>query len=108
MVTMAGVGKERSWQARQDSEKLYRRLFESAKDGILILDADTGKVFDVNPFLLQLLGYTELELNKVDPAQPLHADLEQIHMAATRSTDITRQLLAFARKLKTSIRKNAV
>ena len=42
----------------QDSEKRYRRLFESAKDGILILDADTGKVVDVNPFLLQLLGYS--------------------------------------------------
>ncbi|MFH1027893.1 MAG: PAS domain S-box protein [Pseudomonadota bacterium] len=42
----------------QDSEKRYRRLFESAKDGILILDAETGMVVDVNPFLLQLLGYT--------------------------------------------------
>ncbi|MHB8120754.1 MAG: hybrid sensor histidine kinase/response regulator [Desulfuromonadaceae bacterium] len=42
----------------QDSEKRYRRLFESAKDGILILDAATGKVVDVNPFLLQLLGYS--------------------------------------------------
>jgi PAS domain S-box-containing protein len=44
--------------ALQNSEKRYRRLFESAKDGILILDADTGKVVDVNPFLLQLLGYS--------------------------------------------------
>ena len=42
----------------QDSEKRYRRLFEAAKDGILILDAKTGKVDDVNPFLLQLLGYS--------------------------------------------------
>jgi PAS domain S-box-containing protein len=44
--------------ALEDSEKRYRRLFESAKDGILILDADSGKVVDVNPFLLQLLGYS--------------------------------------------------
>ena len=50
--------KERTGEALQDSEKRYRRLFESAKDGILILDADTGKVVDVNPFLLQLLGYS--------------------------------------------------
>jgi len=42
----------------QESEKRYRRLFESAKDGILILDADTGEVVDVNPFLLKLLGYS--------------------------------------------------
>jgi two-component system, cell cycle sensor histidine kinase and response regulator CckA len=37
------------------SELRYRRLFESAKDGILILDAETGVVVDVNPFLIQLL-----------------------------------------------------
>jgi PAS domain S-box-containing protein len=39
------------------SEQWYRRLFESAKDGILILDAETGRVMDVNPFLINLLGY---------------------------------------------------
>jgi len=39
------------------SELRYRRLFESAKDGILILDAETGIVVDVNPFLTRLLGY---------------------------------------------------
>lgn len=40
------------------SEIRYRRLFESAKDGILILDAKTGKIVDVNPFLIDLLGYS--------------------------------------------------
>ncbi len=39
------------------SEVRYRRLFESAKDGILILDAVTGKIEDVNPYLCQLLGF---------------------------------------------------
>jgi PAS domain S-box-containing protein len=39
------------------SETRYRRLFESAKDGILILDAKTGMVVDVNPFLINLLGF---------------------------------------------------
>lgn len=43
------------------SETRYRRLFESAKDGILILDAETGKIVDVNPFLIELLGYTKEE-----------------------------------------------
>ncbi|MDO8991021.1 MAG: EAL domain-containing protein [Sideroxyarcus sp.] len=42
----------------QASEKRYRRLFETAKDGILILDAETGMIVDANPFITHLLGYT--------------------------------------------------
>jgi PAS domain S-box-containing protein len=41
------------------SEARYRRLFETAKDGILILNAGTGKIDDVNPFLIDLLGYSK-------------------------------------------------
>lgn len=41
----------------EESELRYRRLFETAQDGILILDANTGKIIDVNPFLLDLLDY---------------------------------------------------
>ncbi|CAG0932589.1 two-component system, OmpR family, phosphate regulon sensor histidine kinase PhoR [Thermoflexales bacterium] len=48
--------------ALQVSESRYRRLFETAQDGILILDADTGQITDVNPFLLKLLGYSHAEL----------------------------------------------
>jgi len=44
------------------SELRYRRLFESAKDGILILDAETGMVVDVNPFLSELLGFSHANL----------------------------------------------
>ena len=40
------------------SEARYRRLFEAARDGILILDAETGTVVDVNPFLVEMLGYS--------------------------------------------------
>jgi PAS domain-containing protein len=40
-------------------EKRYHRLFESAKDGILILNADNGMIADVNPFLIEMLGYTK-------------------------------------------------
>jgi PAS domain-containing protein len=39
------------------SELSYRRLFEATQDGILILDVDTGRIDDVNPFLLNLLGF---------------------------------------------------
>ena len=45
-------------RALKASETRYRRLFETAQDGILILDADTGQIDDVNPFLIDMLGYT--------------------------------------------------
>jgi two-component system cell cycle sensor histidine kinase/response regulator CckA len=44
-------------ESRRASEVQYRRLFETAQDGILILDAETGMVVDVNPFLVKLLGF---------------------------------------------------
>ena len=51
------VEKLRADAALRELETRYRRLFEAAKDGILILDAVTGQILDVNPFLLDLLGY---------------------------------------------------
>jgi PAS domain S-box-containing protein len=48
-----------SEEALIDSEMRYRHLFESAKDGILILDAETGMIVDVNPFLIELLDYSK-------------------------------------------------
>ena len=43
--------------ALRTSELRYRRLFESAQDGILILDGETGEIIDANPFLLDLLNF---------------------------------------------------
>jgi CheY-like chemotaxis protein len=48
-------------QALVASEAQYRRLFESAQDGILIVDAETGQIRDVNPFWLDLLGFSREE-----------------------------------------------
>jgi PAS domain S-box-containing protein len=45
--------------ALSNSEIRYRRVFETAKDGILILDAETGKILDVNPYLIDLLDYSK-------------------------------------------------
>jgi PAS domain S-box-containing protein len=45
----------------KDSEIQYRRLFETAKDGILILDVETGNVVDVNPFMVEMLGFSRDE-----------------------------------------------
>jgi two-component system CheB/CheR fusion protein len=46
----------------KDSETRYRRLFETAQDGILILNADTGVIENANPFIKDLLGYPREEL----------------------------------------------
>ena len=48
-------------QEFKNSELRYRRLFETAQDGILILDAKTGAITDVNPFLIHMLGYSRDE-----------------------------------------------
>jgi PAS domain S-box-containing protein len=45
-------------QALRVSEARYRRLFEAARDGIVLLNAETGQIEDVNPFLIELLGYS--------------------------------------------------
>ncbi len=52
---------KRSQEALNASEIRYRRLFEAAKDGILILNADTGTILDVNPFLIEMLGFSHDE-----------------------------------------------
>ena len=49
-------------EAQKISETRYRRLFETSQDGILILDAETGQIVDVNPFLSEMLGYSHEEL----------------------------------------------
>ena len=49
-------------EALRNSEVRYRRLFEAAQDGILILDASTGQITDANPFLLDMLGYARGEI----------------------------------------------
>jgi PAS domain S-box-containing protein len=48
-------------RATKKSELRYRRLFEAAQDGILILEAATGKITEVNPFLIKMLGYSHAE-----------------------------------------------
>ncbi len=51
-----------SEQALRASELRYRRIFEAAKDGILILDGETGRISDVNPFLVELLGLSHNDM----------------------------------------------
>jgi len=52
----------RAQEGLRNSEIRYRRLFEAARDGILILNASTEKIIDVNPFMTELLGYSRNEI----------------------------------------------
>ncbi len=57
-----------------------------------------GVAHDYNNMLNVIIGYAELALGKVKPGDPVQEDLEEIRAAGKRSVEITRQLLAFARK----------
>ena len=57
----AGIQRQRAAAVLQVSEARYRRLFESAQDGVLMLNANTGRITDVNPCLLKMLGYSRGE-----------------------------------------------
>jgi two-component system sensor histidine kinase AtoS len=66
------------WSKLEESERKYRLLFENAKDGISMLDAETdyGKIIDANPALAEMHGYTRhelLNLNRRDLLVPEHA-----------------------------------
>lgn len=57
-----------------------------------------GVAHDFNNMLGVILGQTELALLKIDPDHPMYSNIREIRKAAERSADLTRQLLAFARK----------
>ena len=59
---VAPASAESGADALKISELRYRRLFEAARDGILLLDSDRGRITDANPFMTELLGYSRDEL----------------------------------------------
>lgn len=84
-------------QAETEREKLQEQLSHSHKMESIGRLAG-GIAHDFNNMLGVILGHTELALLKVDPIDQLHGNLREIEKAAKRSADLTRQLLAFARK----------
>jgi len=64
MRGIATIAKKSIELSQKESELRYRRLFEAAQDGILILDAESGAITDVNPFLINMLGYSREEFIK--------------------------------------------
>jgi two-component system CheB/CheR fusion protein len=64
VITFINITLAKKAEEALNYENRYLRLFESAKDGILILDAETAKIIDVNPFLIEKLGYSQEELKE--------------------------------------------
>ncbi len=87
----------RRMQADREKENLQAQLNQAQKMESVGRLAG-GVAHDFNNMLGVILGLTEMALENVDQTQSLHNDLLEIHKAAARSADLTRQLLTFARK----------
>jgi signal transduction histidine kinase len=84
-------------RAEEEREKLQAQLFQAQKIESVGRLAG-GVAHDFNNMLGVILGYTELALQGLSPDSPLYESLMEIGKAARRSAELTRQLLAFARK----------
>jgi PAS domain S-box-containing protein len=71
-------------EALQSSETRYRRLFETAKDGILVLDEEAGVITDVNPALTEMLGYSRHDLIGREPWVIFPLDEMDVNMETFR------------------------
>lgn len=84
-------------RVNEEREKLQVQLNQAQKMESIGRLAG-GVAHDFNNMLGAILGYSELGMMKVSPTDPTHGTLKDIQKAAQRSVDLTRQLLAFARK----------
>ena len=84
-------------QAETENTKLESQLQQAQKMESVGRLAG-GVAHDFNNILTAITGYTELSLMKSDLTQPIRSNLEEIRTAADRAADLTRQLLAFARR----------
>lgn len=84
-------------QAEEERQQLQLQLIHSQKMESVGRLAG-GVAHDFNNMLGVILGHTELALQVLGSSQPLYKSMEEIRKAASRSVDLTKQLLAFARK----------
>jgi len=84
-------------RAAEEKIKLEAQLLQAQKMESIGRLAG-GVAHDFNNMLFVIMGHASMALERTDPTQPLYADLEEIRKAAQRSADLTRQLLAYARR----------
>jgi PAS domain S-box-containing protein len=93
--TLSDITKRK--RAEQDKAQLEGQLLQAQKMESIGRLAG-GVAHDFNNMLAVILGNVDIAIDQVDPTHPLRGDLIEIRQAADRSADLTRQLLAFARK----------
>jgi PAS domain S-box-containing protein len=84
-------------RAKEEQEKLEAQLFQAQKMESVGRLAG-GVAHDFNNMLGVIIGRAEMAIDEVERTDPLYEDLQEILKAGRRSADLTRQLLAFARK----------
>ncbi|MBU1107399.1 MAG: PocR ligand-binding domain-containing protein [Candidatus Riflebacteria bacterium] len=99
IIGVLGVYEDITDRKNSEEEKIklesqLRQMYKMESVGRLA----GGVAHDFNNMLSVILGYVNLAEMEADPAQPLYQYLEEIRKSAERSADLTRQLLAFARK----------
>jgi two-component system cell cycle sensor histidine kinase/response regulator CckA len=87
-----------SFKKAEEDKLILERQLQQAQKMESVGRLAGGVAHDFNNMLGVILGHAELAMEELDPSQRIFADLQQIKQAANRSTDITRQLLTFARK----------
>ncbi len=98
-IRMVGINSDITKQIRSEEErqKLAEQL-QQAQKMEAVGQLAGGVAHDFNNMLGVILGHAEMAMDEIEKDHPLFSDLTEIRNAAERSADITRQLLAFARK----------
>ncbi|WP_333664150.1 PAS domain S-box protein [Desulfobacter postgatei] len=98
-IGVLGIGRDITGRKNAEQEKLkLEKQLNQAQKMESIGRLAGGVAHDFNNMLGVILGYGEMALAQTEPSHPLHAKLQEIMKAARHSADLTRQLLAFARK----------